>query len=142
MKLVIDASVALKWFFAGRGDEADGAAAMAILRSHASGSVELLQPPHFMAEMCAVLAREAPRSITRNLRDLLDLAIPVRDDAAVYARAMLLSRDLGHHLFDTLYHAVALETDDALLLTADAAYARKARHLGRLASLAEWRPTR
>jgi hypothetical protein len=32
--------------------------------------------------------------------------------------------DLKQHLFDTLYHAVAVETDDALFITADDRSAR------------------
>ena len=135
MKLVVDASVALKWFFRDRSDEPGVAAALDILRGHAQGRLALLQPVHFHAEMCAVLAREAPSAAAENLRDLLGLGIATRDDETVYARAMQLSGQLGHHLFDTLYHALALETDDGLLVTADEAYCRKAARLGRIAPL-------
>ena len=135
MRLVLDASVALKWFFRGRPDEPGAEAAAEILQGYAAGRHELLAPPHFLAEMCAVLAREAPDTLAANLRDLLDLAIPTRDDALVYSRAMHLSRDLGHHLFDTLYHAVALESEGAVLVTADERYARRAQSLGRLTLL-------
>jgi predicted nucleic acid-binding protein len=138
VKLVVDASVALKWFFQDRGDEADAAAALDILQGHVDGRHQLLQPPHFQAEVCAVLAREAPEAMREKLRDLLDLSIPTRDDELVMWRAMQLSVELGHHLFDTLYHAVALETDDAVLVTADAAYCRKAAAVGRLQALSTW----
>lgn len=53
-------------------------------------------------------------------------------------RACRLSIELNHHLFDTLYHAVALETADTVLVTADWHYLDKARHLGRIISLEEW----
>lgn len=135
MRLVLDASVALKWFFRDRPDEPDAEAAADILQGYAAGRHALLAPPHFLAEMCAVLAREAPDMLDANLRDLLDLAIPTRDDALVYSRAMHLSRDLGHHVFDTLYHALALETEDAVLVTADLRYAQRAEALGRLTVL-------
>jgi predicted nucleic acid-binding protein len=46
--------------------------------------------------------------------------------------------ELRHHLFDTLYHAVALERG-ASLVTADDAYFRKAYRLGGIVRLAEWR---
>lgn len=137
MKLVLDASVALKWFFRHRPDEPDVDAALEVLRGIASGAVELVQPPHFVAEMSAVLAREAPEHAARDLRDLLDISIRTRDDAAVYARAMKLSIDLDHHLFDTLYHAVAIETPAATLVTADRRYLAKARAAGRVCSLSE-----
>ncbi len=137
MKLVLDASVALKWFFLHRPDEPDVDAALEVLRGIASGAVELVQPPHFVAEMSAVLAREAPEHAARDLRDLLDISIRTRDDDAVYARAMKLSIDLDHHLFDTLYHAVAIETPAATLVTADRRYLAKARAAGRVCSLSE-----
>jgi predicted nucleic acid-binding protein len=98
----------------------------------------LIEPPHVLAEMCAVLARESPQTMAQDLRDLLDLGLPMEADPAVYEIAMQLSRELGHHLFDTLYHALALPTEGALLVTADTTYARKAGHLGRLLPLRDW----
>jgi predicted nucleic acid-binding protein len=140
MTLVVDASVALKWFLHNHPDEADTPAAQDILAGHAQGRIALLQPPHFLAEVCAVLARLAPQAMHDNLQDLLDLSIPTRDDSAVYARALQLSHQLGHHLFDTLYHAVALETDGAVLVTADDAYRRKAleQGVGQIVALSQW----
>lgn len=138
MRLVLDASVALKWFLRSRGDEPDSGAAVDILRGYADGVHQLLAPPHFQAEMCAVLARETPGAMIEILGDLLDLAIPTRGDPLVYVRAMQLSRDLGHHLFDTLYHAVALESEGAIFVTADERYRVKAARSGRIIGLSQW----
>ncbi len=138
MKLVLDASVVLKWFFAHRLEEADIGTAAAILRATVSGHHTLLAPPHFMAEVCAVLAREDPGSMLHNLRDLLDLDIPVHDGPEVYTRALQISQQLNHHLFDTLYHAVALENVGAVLVTADERYFRVAERLGQVVLLARW----
>ena len=136
MNVALDASVALKWFF--RADEADVDAALGLLRQVADGQVRLLQPPHFLAEMSAVLAREAPAIVAEALRDLLDLEMQRIETPAVYARAVELSVRLGHHLFDTLYHAVALESPEALLVTADERYWRRARSVGRIVRLADF----
>lgn len=125
MKLVVDASVAVKWFFRDRIDELHAGEALHVLKGVASGAVELIQPAHFVAEVSAVLAREAPEQAGRDLRDLLDILFRTRDDAAVHARAMKLAIQLDHHLFDTLYHAVALETPGAVLVTADRRYLAK-----------------
>ena len=138
MNLVVDASVALKWFFRERADEAEVQPALEILQGYIEGRHGLLQPWHFQVEMCAVLARESPALMRENLRDLLALSMPTRDDEIVLWRAMQLSSQLGHHLFDTLYHAVALETDDSVLVTADETYCRKARGLGRVTPLSAW----
>jgi len=137
VKLVVDASVALKWFFADRDAESDTASATAILDRFAAGEIALVAPCHFQAEVCAVLTREAPAAMLRHLARLIDLSIPVVDDAPTIARAMRLSNELGHHLFDTLYHAVALE-EDATLVTADRRYLTKAGGRGNIADLATW----
>ncbi len=139
MKLVLDASVVLKWFFSQRPDEADTGAALALLKAVGEGVVSLVQPPHFVAEVAAVLARERPQDAQRCLRDLLDIDIQLADDPQVMARAVDLSARYRHHLFDTLYHAVALETPGALLVTADAAYLRQAAPEGQIVSLMKFR---
>ena len=55
----------------------------------------------------------------------------------VYRRAVQLSRQLDHHLFDALYHAVAFE-EDTTLITADARYYNKASVLGNIILLADF----
>jgi predicted nucleic acid-binding protein len=56
---------------------------------------------------------------------------------ATLRRAAELSIALDHHLFDTLYHAVALE-EGATLVTADETYYGKAKELGGVALLADF----
>jgi predicted nucleic acid-binding protein len=138
LNVVVDASAALKWFFRSREDEADVDAALELLRRVADGRVTLLQPPHFVAEVNAVLAREAATTARAALGDLLDIEMQRVETEAIYARALELSIRFRHHLFDTLYHAVALETPDALLVTADERYWRKARAAGRIVRLADF----
>lgn len=55
-----------------------------------------------------------------------------------YARAISLATQLDHHLFDTLYHALALETPSAVFVTADRRYFDKARHRGQIAWLPDF----
>jgi predicted nucleic acid-binding protein len=139
--VVADASVALKWFFRTRSDEADVAAALALLQGVADGGITLIQPPHFVAEVASVLVREAPQTATTDLRDLL--AVEMRldtTDEAVYRRALALAARHRHHLFDTLYHALALCTPGALLVTADEAYWRKACGERAIVRLSDFRP--
>lgn len=127
MIVVADASVALKWFFRTREAEADVGPALALLKGVADGRVELLEPPHFVAEVAAVLVREAPRSSATSLHDLLAIEMRVDADESVYETAIALADRHKHHLFDTLYHALALATPGAQFVTADEAYWRKAR---------------
>ena len=138
MLLVLDASVALKWCFRSRPAQADTGVVLALLQALGSGAVTLHQPGHFVAEVAAVLARELPDQALPLLGDLLDIQMQVIDSPAVMARAVDLAARHQHPLFDTLYHAVALETEGALLVTADAAYLRKAAREGQIVSLAQW----
>ena len=128
MKWVLDASVALKWFFADRVDEPLVAPAIGLLQRFQTGEDRFLCPPHFRAEMAAVLARESPDTANDSVNDLLTMTWETTADEAVYRRAIALANALDHHLFDTLYHAVAL-VHGATLVTADAKYFKKAKTL-------------
>jgi predicted nucleic acid-binding protein len=137
-RAVVDASVALKWFIgAGPGEEGVDAA-MGLLSAVADRQLELIEPPHFVAEVAAVLIRETPDTAQRDLTDLLQLHIRVDSTPEFYALAMSLAERHQHHLFDTLYHALALRTDQAVLVTADERYARKAMPEGRIVLLRDF----
>ncbi|MBK1716894.1 PIN domain-containing protein [Thiocystis violacea] len=69
MRYVVDASVAIKWFFQSAPDEADVDAAVALLRANRDGLAEFHQPPHFIAEVAAVLARKKPDEAQADLSD-------------------------------------------------------------------------
>lgn len=103
-----------------------------------AGHVELRQPPHFRAEVAAVLAREWPQRAPGCLSDLLEIEMEIVENAAVYGRAIALATRHDAHVFGTLYHAVALETDAATLVTADERYWRLARTAGRVQRLADF----
>jgi predicted nucleic acid-binding protein len=136
--VVVDASVALKWLFdAGRG-ERDTSQAIALLHKVAAGEIRMLQPAHFVTEVAAVLAREVPARATRSVSNLLRIDMDVVADDATLLRAVELAVAHGQHLFDALYHAVALGHEDAVYVTADERYWRAARPSGRVVRLADF----
>lgn len=135
--LVVDASVSVKWFLASAAGESDVPKALQVLRGVAEHQVRLVQPPHWRAEVAAVIARLSPASAATDVARLGAIACDIRSDGSVLMHAAQLAVDLDHHLFDTLYHAVALETPGAVLVTADDRYARKAEPLGALVRLAD-----
>ena len=140
MICVVDASVAVKWFvdadWALREDHVEPA--LALLQASAAGKVEFLQPPYFLAEVAAVLARLKPHAALQDVANLADLEITWAEPAPDLARAIELATQLDHHLFDTLYRALALATSDAVLVTADRRYFDKARHLGQIVWLPDF----
>ena len=140
MILVVDASVALKWFLDVRDGEPDRDRALVLLNSIDDGSVQLVQPAHFIAEIAAVLARANPDGAEDDLLDLLNIEWSTIDTPQTYATALELSIRHRHHLFDTLYHAVALQVPDASFVTFDRRYYEKAGGEGRMVLLTDWLP--
>ena len=134
MKLVIDASVALKWALAEAPDEQDAALAVALLDLVESQGHEVCQPPHWLAEIVGVMARRHPNLVAETLRAARGMDFQTADDDDIYLRAADLSHRLNQHLFDTLYHAVALERG-ATLVTADERYFAAAKGEGSIETL-------
>ena len=139
MRLVVDASVAVKWVLPDSAVESDTDRAAALLNAVQENRVELVQPPHWLAEVAAVISRLRPEVANEAVDLLAALELAVEADAEIYKRASRIARQFDHHLFDTLYHALALERD-AVLVTADDRYLRKAATLGGIVSLRRWIP--
>jgi predicted nucleic acid-binding protein len=136
--IVLDASVILKWLLEDPLREPDTDTAEALMESIVEGELEVLQPVHWLAEVAAVAARLTPATAVRDVELLAALELPTTDDPNVISRAASLAIQTKHHLFDTLYHAVALEHDDAILVTADGRYHAKAGRYGKLVALRDW----
>lgn len=136
MKVVVDASVAVKWILRSpTEDQVDNA--LELLKSIEDGRVGAIQPVHWLLEVLGVVARLRPALAEDALEVLAALDLPTADEFPILALAVDQATTLGHHLFDTLYHAVAL-AEGAVLVTADDAHFRKARHLGQIVQLADW----
>lgn len=131
----MDASVALKWVLPDPRLEPDLDHALALLEQIRGGEVAVIQPPHWLVEVGAALTRLRPQIAEKAFALLDAMELEVSTDLALYQRASRLSHELNHHLFDTLYHALALQRE-GLLITADDRYFRKARKLGSVARLA------
>lgn len=138
MRLVVDASVALKWFMTERPDEQNVAEAALVGKSIETSRAELFAPPHWIAEIISVLARLDPPAVDGALTTLGSLEYVTICDQLAMRRAADLAIKHRHHLFDTLYHAVALETG-ATLVTADERYFTKARGEGGIELLADFK---
>lgn len=139
-RLVIDASVIVKWVLPQREEEADTEQALAVLERVRAGEVRVHQPVHWLAEVASVLVRLSPDTAEVDVADLYAMNLPVEGSPEVYLIACDLARALNHHVFDTLYHAVALTLADTVLVTADARYERNARRRGAIVLLRDLSP--
>jgi len=140
IRVVADASVMLKWLLPSAEPEVDSDKAIALLAAVLEGTIDLIQPPHWLTEVAAVLTRLSPQTVDDDVADLYAIELPVLDTPGVYLTACELARTLGQHVFDTLYHAVALETPGAMLVTADERYYRKAVARGSILLLRRFTP--
>lgn len=139
MKLyVVDASVAVKWFVRDDALEANTHQAIQLLMVAQRGDAKFLQPPHWASEVAAVLARLTPKTASRSISALLTLAfVKTANESSHYQRAISMAVKLDHHLFDTFYHAVALQ-ESGTLITADKRYYDKAKMMGAIIMLEDF----
>lgn len=138
MTLVVDASVVIKWLLQDPQREAGTDKATRLMEQITKGDRSALQPPHWLVEVGAVLARESPDTAADDVAMLSALELPKTDEPFILRRGVELAIELKQHLFDTCYHAVALETPDTTLITADERYLRAARVKGRIMDLMDW----
>ena len=121
-KIVVDASVALKWQFK---DEQETDAAMRLLSDFIGGEIELLSPTLFAYEVAnavyiAVSRERIPEMDGMDaIKDLLALGIKlISFDEALVEKAFKLSRNHNRSVYDCSYLALADEKR-CLLYTAD-----------------------
>jgi predicted nucleic acid-binding protein len=137
--VVIDASVVIKWLLQNPEREPGTDKATQLMELVIKGEQPVLQPTHWLVEVGAVLARESPATAADDVMMLNALELPASDEPQVLRRGIELGIELNQHLFDTFYHAVALENQDGVLITADRRYLRAARTKGQIMDLMDWK---
>jgi predicted nucleic acid-binding protein len=137
--LILDASIAVKWLLQDPEREVGTERATQIIECVARGDRTVLQPAHWLAEVAGVLARLSPETADDDVTMLHALKFPATSDPLILRRAVQLAIELKQHVFDTYYHAVALEIPESMLVTADHRYLRAARHKGRIMNLLDWK---
>lgn len=139
MDLVIDASVAVKWFV----HEADSDRALELLPL----PIELFAPSLLLLEVARALQRHAtagvfaPRLVASGLSDLrksLKRIVPLED---LVDEALRLAQEIRHPIYDCVYLTLAKRTG-ARMITADVKFSEKiavTAHARNLVHLADWR---
>ncbi|MBV8803316.1 MAG: type II toxin-antitoxin system VapC family toxin [Gammaproteobacteria bacterium] len=135
---VIDASVVIKWIFPNRDEEEHIPQALHLLRAIKQDSIKILQPPHWLAEAAAVIVRLEPKIAEEAINVLTNMDFSILDIPEIYQIACELSARFKHHLFDTLYHAVAMYSHNTQFITADDIYYKKTAKQGSIIRLADF----
>lgn len=138
MITVVDASVVIKWLLQDPAREADTEQATRLMARVTNGEQSSIQPVHWILEVGAVLARVSPETAADDVTLLAALELPTTDDPLIVRRGTELAVELKQHLFDTFYHAIALENADAVLVTADERYLRAAEGKGHIVHVKDW----
>ena len=121
-QLVVDASVALKWFVA----ETDASQANRLLQP----GNDLLAPAYFFIELAnalrtsCTLQRISGPLASQALADARSYFARTIDDALLIGPAFDLALRIGHPVYDCLYLAAA-QREAAQLITADAKFVAK-----------------
>ncbi len=139
MRVVADASVAVKWIFHDAPGEIDTARALSLLDGVRKGTIDLVQPEHWIIEIGQAAVLKAPERAKVLMADVGALPFETIRSGDILDKAMELSARLKHHLFDAFYHAIALE-HDAVFVTADDRYFAKALRLGNIKMLTAFTP--
>ena len=137
MNVVIDASVTIKWFIPSDEAEEDTDKAIQLFRAIQKSSLNPIQPVHWQAEVTAVLSRIQAQECQQSIQLLDILEFPISNSLETYQLASKIAVQLNHHLFDTLYHAVAIN-QQATLITADKKYYQKAKEFGSIVLLRDY----
>ena len=137
MTLTLDASVIVKWLVQDPKSEPDTDKASALVKRIVDGLDAIIQPPHWLAEVAAVLTRLSPKTAADDVEMLAALELPIAAEPTILRRATILAVKSGQHVFDTYYHAVALESE-GVLITADDRYISMVKQYGRIESLKTW----
>lgn len=120
-RLVVDASVILKWYLA---DEVHGEKALALLKQHAIGELEILAPTLLTYELMNGLviagrrARIDENAVSLSLKGFLNLGIQFYDLNYFADKVFLYARLYGRSVYDSSYLALA-ELERVDFITAD-----------------------
>jgi predicted nucleic acid-binding protein len=121
--LILDASVAAKWFLPGAGEPLANEA-VALLRRYAAGEVQFAVPDLFWAEFGNILwkavrlGRLSRKLATEALTDMLHYGLPTVATPELADHALAIALATGRTVYDGMYVALAVQRD-TVFITAD-----------------------
>jgi predicted nucleic acid-binding protein len=118
--LVLDASVAAKWFLP-RSGEPLADEALALLRRHAKGEIEFMVPDLFWAEFGNVLwkavrtSRIPAKAATQALIEMLNYSLPTLGGRGLAEDALAIAVSTGRTVYDAMYVALAVQQESTFI---------------------------
>lgn len=136
-RVVLDSGVCMKWLLGKNQKTRTHKIAANLFNGVRRKELSLLEPPIWRAEIVAKMSRISPIRIDALIKRLTTIEARTDNSEECLRKAADLSIQLDHDLFDTLYHAVALN-HSIDLITANVRYYRKACGLGNIILLRNW----
>ena len=135
-KVVVDASVILKWVLGGE-KESDKDKAMDLLKGWGDGRIEIYAPSLWHYEVGNFLGRELPSEAEQKMSLLVDLHIgDVSVNDKIYRRCFAWMNGKKVTFYDAVYLSSAFEIE-AVLVTADEEFIKRMGKIDHLCSLAQ-----
>lgn len=138
MVVVPDASVLLKWVLQS-DEEPDRRQAQALKDAWLNESCDLVVPSLWSFEVGNVLGQKRPVAAEALLQAMVDLGLRESPPHGYLRAIVALMRQYRVTFYDAAYHALAIHLRGTMI-TADAAYVRKAGGAGQVALLRDWHP--
>lgn len=135
--LIVDASVALKWFFTDQEDDLESA--LAIKGAYLKHETSILVPVHFFVEFANTVFRKHPNFAVTLLSELQNLRIPFIALSLEIASIseILMKKYPKISFYDAFYHALAIEKKGTFV-TADEQYYKMVKKEGHILLLKDY----
>ena len=137
-KFIMDSSVAIKWL---TEEEPFYQQAHSVLEDYRMGRIEIYIPDIFWWEIGNYFGREADlKTATIVLMNLKKYRFPtyMLTDGLSISAFKIMNAVKGASFYDASYHSLAIQTE-ATFITSDKKYAEKAKHLGSICFLPNYK---
>jgi predicted nucleic-acid-binding protein len=135
-RIVVDSTVCVNWFTQARGKR-ERCIALELLEHIRKKKVYVSQPSVWRTHVVAMLLRKRRIDVRNVVETLLNVEAREQNGPDLLLLAAEIAVNLRADIFDTLYHAVAIDRD-LELITTNSDYASRAGHLGHILLLSEW----
>ena len=135
-RIVVDSTVCVNWFIQARGKR-DRGFALELLEKVRAKQVRVVQPTLWRAHVAAMLLRKRGVDARKTVEGLLAVDAKDQNGPDVLRLATELATRFHADMFDTLYHAVAIDSGIELI-TANADYLNRLGHVGHVRLLGDW----
>ncbi len=137
-RFVLDTGTCLHWFLSHHSKTREVEAARQLLSHVSHRRVGLVQPAAWATMLIAELVASRFADAATAAEEILGVQVRIDNSPATLRSAVQLAERLDRPVLQTIFHAVALR-NNVYLITSDESYFRRAKDLGNVMRLRDWR---